>query len=155
MENNIFDSLDTCSLAAVLSIFTYEGRGPTRYLPAFPNSDLARLYSRVAHLWDDLVAEEAAMSIPLTREVDPGFMEMAYMWAKGESFDSVLSTGQMSPGDFVRNIKQLIDLARQIALLAPNPETADNANSVVSALLRGVVEASSVVGIDMESELGD
>ncbi len=155
MENNIFDSLDTCSLAAVLSIFTYEGRGQTRYLPAFPNSDLARLYSRVAHLWDDLVAEEAAMSIPLTREVDPGFMEMAYMWAKGESFDSVLSTGQMSPGDFVRNIKQLIDLARQIALLAPNPETADNANSVVSALLRGVVEASSVVGIDMESELGD
>lgn len=155
MENKIFDSLDTCSLAAVLSIFTYEGRGPMRYLPAFPNSELARLYSRVAHLWDDLVAEEAAMSIPLTREVDPGFMEMAYMWAKGESFDTVLGAGQMSPGDFVRNIKQLIDLARQIALLAPNPETADNAKSVVSSLLRGVVEASSVVGIDVESGLGD
>lgn len=150
LEGGIFDGLDVCSLASILSVFTYEARGPIKYYPEFPNAELAHLYARIAHIWDDLVAEEAAMSIPITRDVDPGFMDIAYRWARGDALVDVLSSSMMSAGDFVRNCKQLIDLARQVSILAEDPQTADTANKVVAAILRGVVEASSVVGIDLE-----
>ena len=48
---------------------------------------------------------------------------MAYAWAAGESFAEVVEAEELSGGDFVRNIKQLIDLLRQIAEGAPEPAT--------------------------------
>ena len=53
----------------------------------------------------------------------------------------------MSGGDFVRNIKQLIDLLRQLGDVAPVPATAKAARDAADRLFRGVVSASSVVGI--------
>jgi ATP-dependent RNA helicase HelY len=52
----------------------------------------------------------------------------------------------MTGGDFVRNVKQLIDLLRQVGDVAPRPETASTARSAADALFRGVVAASSTVG---------
>jgi ATP-dependent RNA helicase HelY len=46
----------------------------------------------------------------------------------------------------VRNVKQLIDLLRQLGSLAPDPATAATARRCADAMLRGVVAASSVVG---------
>ena len=51
----------------------------------------------------------------------------------------------MSGGDFVRNMKQLIDLLRQVAETAPDPATASTARAAAERLMRGVVAASSVV----------
>ena len=53
---------------------------------------------------------------------------------------------EMSGGDFVRNIKQLIDLLRQLGVAAPDEATARIAHEAADALFRGVVAASSVVG---------
>lgn len=52
----------------------------------------------------------------------------------------------VSGGDFVRNIKQLIDLVRQLGEIAPDPATAASAREASDRLFRGVVAASSVVG---------
>ena len=52
----------------------------------------------------------------------------------------------MSGGDFVRNVKQLIDLVRQLGQIAPEPATAKAASEAADRLFRGVVAASSVVG---------
>jgi ATP-dependent RNA helicase HelY len=52
----------------------------------------------------------------------------------------------MTGGDFVRNIKQLIDLLRQVGDVAAQPKTASAARSAADALYRGVVAASSTVG---------
>ncbi len=150
LEEGIFDGLSVPEFAALLSVFTFEARGPARYVPAFPTQKTAKLYSRIVHTWGDLVAEEAAMSIPLTRETDPGFMETAYKWAEGRGLSQVMPLNIMSAGDFVRNVKQLIDLARQIVSLDVGPDTALTAGRVVDASLRGIVEASSIVGIDLE-----
>jgi ATP-dependent RNA helicase HelY len=46
----------------------------------------------------------------------------------------------------VRNIKQLIDLLRQIGEIAPSADTARTARQAAELLFRGVVAASS--GID-------
>ena len=45
----------------------------------------------------------------------------------------------MAPGDFVRNIRQLVDLVRQIGQVAPMPATAGAAELAVALLRRGVV----------------
>jgi ATP-dependent RNA helicase HelY len=49
----------------------------------------------------------------------------------------------VSAGDFVRNIKVLIDLLRQIAQIAPNAATRSAADGAARSLGRGVVATSS------------
>jgi len=55
----------------------------------------------------------------------------------------VLERAELAPGDFVRNAKQLIDLLRQLAVVAPDPATAATAHAAATALQRGVVAASA------------
>ena len=50
---------------------------------------------------------------------------------------------RVSGGDFVRNVKLLIDLLRQLGDRAPNKRTADVARATAERLARGVVAASS------------
>lgn len=47
------------------------------------------------------------------RDLDIGFAEASYAWAAGASLDTVLD--DMSAGDFVRRVRQVCDLAGQIA----------------------------------------
>jgi ATP-dependent RNA helicase HelY len=47
----------------------------------------------------------------------------------------------VAPGDFVRNVRQLIDLVRQLSQVAPDPATRDAARLAVATLRRGVVGA--------------
>ena len=56
----------------------------------------------------------------------------------------------MSGGDFVRTIKQLIDLLRQLAIVAPVAATRRSAEKAAEALFRGVVAASSAVEIETD-----
>jgi ATP-dependent RNA helicase HelY len=90
-------------------------------------------------------AEEEAGLSPL-RPPDPTFAGVAYAWAAGESFATVVEDEELSGGDFVRNVKQLIDLLRQLADVAPVPATRDTAREAADSLFRGVVAASSGIG---------
>ena len=53
----------------------------------------------------------------------PGFVALAHAWAAGEALADVLDDEDLSGGDFVRNVKQLIDLLRQVGDVAPDPAT--------------------------------
>jgi ATP-dependent RNA helicase HelY len=57
----------------------------------------------------------------------------------------VLADEDVSGGDFVRNVKQLIDLLRQIEQVAPLPGTARAAGRAADHLFRDIVAASSVL----------
>ena len=57
----------------------------------------------------------------------------------------VLEEEELSGGDFVRNIKQLIDLLRQIGDAAEHPDTARAARTAADRIYRGVVRASSAI----------
>ena len=50
----------------------------------------------------------------------------------------------------MRNVKQVIDLLRQVAMVAEKEETARAARTAAERLLRDVVAASSVVTIPVE-----
>ena len=75
-------------------------------------------------------------------------MHLAHAWAAGDGLAAVLEDEELSGGDFVRNVKQLIDLLRGIADVAPVPATAARARQAADALHRGVVTASSALEVD-------
>jgi ATP-dependent RNA helicase HelY len=67
-------------------------------------------------------------------------------WAAGTDLAEVLADDdELTGGDFVRNVKQCVDLLRQIGDIAPIAETAVTARTAADACFRGVVAASSVV----------
>ena len=149
----ILDGLDAAAVAGLASTFTYETRGPGPGPAAwFPSGKVRERWHRIEALGSELNGAEEEAGLPLTRPPDPGFVALAYGWAAGEELDEVIADEDMSGGDFVRNVKQLIDLLRQIGDIAPAPETAAAARAAADRLFRGVVSASSVVAAGDEAE---
>ena len=145
LDTGLFDDLSPAELAGLCSVFTFEARGQAMPDRSFPTSRLRDRWTRVERLAARLGGIEDTAGLPLTRQPDPGFVAPAYAWAGGAEFSGILADQEISGGDFVRNVKQLIDLLRQIGDLAPDPATSDAADEAADALFRGVVAASSVV----------
>jgi ATP-dependent RNA helicase HelY len=101
-------------------------------------------------LGERLRSEEEDLQLPRTRPPDAGFAEAAWRWARGQPLEHVLERAELAPGDFVRNTKQLVDLLRQIAVVAPGPDTATAARRAAVALQRGVVVAGAAPALAAE-----
>ncbi|MFN0027725.1 MAG: DEAD/DEAH box helicase [Acidimicrobiales bacterium] len=147
LAEGLLDGVDGPTVAALVSCFTYEHRSrtvaPSAWLPSATARERYRSMVRIA---DRLNAAEEDAGLLITRTPDATFAPIAHAWASGGDLDVVLGDEELSGGDFVRNVKQLIDLLRQIGEFAPVPATAAAARQAAEALYRGVVSASS--GID-------
>ncbi len=159
LDSGLLDGLEPAALAALVSTLTYEPRGVAPGPEArLPGALLRRRWHELEALAESLAADETSAGLAPTRAPDPGFSRLAYEWADGRALEEVLADEEVSGGDFVRNVKQLLDLLRQIADVAPEPETAAAAREAAEAMFRGVVSASSVVGVDAEAfpeQVGD
>jgi len=143
----LFDDLDAPTVAALASCFTYEHRSRTVPPSAWlPGATARERYRAIGRLSDRLRQDEEAARLVVTRAPDATLAAVAHAWASGGELDAVLGDEELSGGDFVRNIKQLIDLLRQMGEIAPVPATAATARAAAEALFRGVVAASS--GVD-------
>jgi ATP-dependent RNA helicase HelY len=148
LEQGLFDDLDAAALAALVSCLTYEHRSPDDPPPPwFPSTALRRRFDELVHIADRLRGDEEASRLPLTRPPEAGFVPLAFGWAGGEDLADVLDDEDLSGGDFVRNVRQLLDLLRQVAELAPDPRTMAAARKAGEQLSRGVVSASSDIGV--------
>jgi ATP-dependent RNA helicase HelY len=149
LEMGLLDGLDAAAVAGLVSCFTYEPRGPGAEPAAwFPSSVVRERWVAMDRLAEELASAEEEAGLPVSRPPQPGFLSLAWAWAAGQDLDDVMAEEEMSGGDFVRNVKQLIDLLRQVADVAPAPETAAVARQAADQLFRGVVAASSVVAVD-------
>jgi len=147
LRSDLLDDLEPPAVAALASTFTYETRGPGPAPPAsFPSAKLRRRWSDLERIAHELNLAEDDAGLPMTRPPDPGFADLAHSWAAGDDLAEVIADEEMSGGDFVRNVKQLIDLLRQLGDVAGEPATAKSARDAADRLFRGVVAASSVVG---------
>lgn len=153
LSEGLLDNLDPPTLAGVVSAFTYEHRSPKAAPdPWFPPGPMRERIAHIEAVSASLTKAELARKLPQTRPPDDGFCAIAHAWASGNYLEDVLSQELVSGGDFVRNIKQLIDLLRQIGGLAPNSTTATNARAAANLLLRDVIEASSKVNVGEDSD---
>jgi ATP-dependent RNA helicase HelY len=131
LRRGFWEGLNPAELAACVSVLSYESRqakdeGPAR-LPKGPVRDVLSAMNRT---WADLDQLEKRSGLSFLREPDPGFVWAAFRWARGAKLEDVLdSVPGLTPGDFVRSVKQLIDLLDQIAAAAQNsppPRTRPN-----------------------------
>ena len=151
LRQGMLDGLAAADLAAVVSCFTYERRGSdgNRPMPPpqWPSREVAARVRKFERVWRELSHNERDAGLPETRAPDPGFAAVLHEWVEGDDLEAVLADDdEITGGDFVRNVKQCVDLLRQVAAVAPEQETADAAAAAAGACVRGVVAASSVVG---------
>lgn len=138
----LLDGLEPADVAAVLSCTTYEHRSSEPPPPpVLPSAESRERVRRLAEVHETIVATEAAAGAPVTREPDAGFAAAAWAWASGAELDQVVDE-DLTGGDFVRNVRQLVDLLRQVAQVAASPDTRRSAASAAEALVRGVIVAA-------------
>jgi ATP-dependent RNA helicase HelY len=151
LREGLLDDIGPADVAALVSCFTYERRGPEGTGPVppphWPARELAARWREIDRIGRELSHNEDDAGLPETRSPDPGFVPYVHDWVTGHDLADVLeSDADMTGGDFVRHVKQCIDLLRQLADVAPKPATADAARAAADACFRGVIAASSVVG---------
>ncbi len=141
----VLDGLGAADVAAIVSCLVYEHRSPDAPPnPWFSSTTVRGRWRRLQALSEDLAALERARGLPEHRPPDPTFAATAHAWVAGEGFAEVVEEEELTGGDFVRTTKQLIDLLRQIALVAPDKGTRSAAASAADAADRGVVADTSV-----------
>jgi ATP-dependent RNA helicase HelY len=146
LRSGLFDGLSAGEVAGLASVFTYEKRGPgDPPTPWFPPGALRARWSDLEYIARELLLAEEDAGLPATRPPDPGFVGVAYAWATGSDLADTIAEEELTGGDFVRNVKQLIDLLRQMGGAASEPATARACREAADALFRGVVSASSTV----------
>ena len=145
LRNGLWDGLNPAELAACVSTLVFEGRRPDEASPRLPGGRVREVLGEMVRLWRDLESLESTHRLSTLREPDLGFALAAYRWASGQRLDAVLAETDLAPGDFVRWMKQLIDLLGQLAdVAAAGSPLAGISRAAVSGLRRGVVAYISV-----------
>jgi ATP-dependent RNA helicase HelY len=144
LRRGLWDGLEPAEQAACVSALTFESRRPDdASQPRLPHGRPREVLADMIRVWGELDGVEKEHQLSFLREPDLGFAWAAHAWAHGKPLEQVLS-GDLTPGDFVRAVKQLIDLLDQVAAASPAAEPAGTARRAISALRRGVVAYSSV-----------
>ncbi|MGH3356688.1 MAG: DEAD/DEAH box helicase [Nocardioidaceae bacterium] len=145
LRQGLWDDLDPAELAAALSALAYESRRPDDVgPPRLPPGRVREVLAEMVGTWGDLDALERDHGLQFLREPDLGFAWGAFRWASGGSLDEVLTDTDLAAGDFVRWVKQLLDLTDQVADAAGDTPLRRTARLTAGALRRGVVAYSSV-----------
>ncbi|MBO1029903.1 DEAD/DEAH box helicase [Tessaracoccus sp. SD287] len=156
IRTGIFDELDVPQLAAVLSSLVYEARRTDQgRMSRMPDAASEQAQSALRAVWRDVGLVERDNKLERGPEPDIGFAEAAYAWADGQPLAEVLFSAQLPAGDFVRWVRQVADMAGQVAVAAgmradlahqqgaapgPADDLARRCRTVVDMMRRGVVD---------------
>ncbi len=145
LRHGLWDGLGPSGLAAALSALVFEARrADDARSPRLPGGPVREVLGAMVSVWADLDALEREHRLDFLREPDLGFAWAAFRWAEGAPLDEVLDETDLAAGDFVRWMKQLLDLTDQVADAAGDGELRRTARETSKALRRGVVAYSSV-----------
>lgn len=156
LEEGVLHSLGPEETAAFLSAFVFESReghpprgrnGGRRFsTPRCPTEALEEALDWARSREGRIKSLEAREGLDLLRPLDPGFVPVVYDWACGEDLEFIASTyPQYSAGDFVRSMKQVLDLLRQVKEVSTDPLVAEKVSSAMDCIHRSVVAYTSVV----------
>jgi len=137
----VLAGLEPAHLAGVASALTFEARRAGDDPPVPRQGRVVERLAAIDTLAGGLRADERRVGLRRTRRPDGGLARAVVAWASGGTLDAVLRDADVAPGDFVRNIRQVIDLVRQIGQVAAEASTREAADLAVALLRRGVVGA--------------
>jgi ATP-dependent RNA helicase HelY len=142
LNSEILKDITPPDLVGLLSSLVYEGRGERSRTPRLPKS-LEQLVPPVAKMWATIVNLEESHGIQPQREPNFDLAWSAYRWANGHSLQTILRETEITVGDFVRAIRQIIDLLGQ--LLNAKPEMHHLIRDAMKRVDRGVIAYSAVI----------
>jgi ATP-dependent RNA helicase HelY len=145
LRHGVWDDLGPSGLAAALSVLVFEARRPDDATsPRLPGGAAREAIGETVRLWGELDALEREHRLEFLRAPDMGFAWAAFRWAEGDELDDVLGATDLAAGDFVRWMKQLLDLTGQVADAAGDLPLGKTARELVQLLRRGVVAYSGL-----------
>ena len=114
------------------------------YSPKIPHGKIAEVLKTMILRWSDINDRELELNLEEMRQPDPGFSTISLRWAQGHSLTSILKGTDITVGDFIRTMKQIIDLLRQIGNASPHLK--DICDQALDKVDRGIVTYAGVVG---------
>jgi ATP-dependent RNA helicase HelY len=146
VRSGVWSGLSAAELVACVSALVYESRSPDRDTepPRMPNGQARPALAEMVRVWARLRDAEADHGLSFLREPDLGFAWPAYRWAQGKRLDVVLTEADLSAGDFVRWIKQVVDLLGQLRDVTLDGPMHAVVGDAMKAIDRGIVAYSPV-----------
>lgn len=141
LRKGILNDLPAAELVALLSTCVFENRGEKSNSPRIPKS-LNEPLEKLVKTWGELTILEGNFNLSTQREPDLDFIWQSYRWASGHSLTSILRDSEVTVGDFVRVMRQLIDLLGQ--LLNARPEMRIVIREALKRIDRGIISYSAV-----------
>ncbi|MDA2985092.1 MAG: DEAD/DEAH box helicase [Actinomycetota bacterium] len=143
LRKGIFVSLKAIEIPALLSGILYQSRSDDRQLPRIPKN-LDSSIQEVLYLWSTINDLELSYGINTQKEPDYSLSWSVYRWSSGNTITSILRETDVNVGDFVRHIKQVIDLIGQ--LISADPKNGDKYYEALKNIDRGIIQYASVTG---------
>lgn len=137
---DVFLPLDASEVAALASALVYEPRGETgeRAEPDLPTPALKNAWGEVKSAYAYLHSEEKKARVARLAEPSADIVGITYKWANGSTLATVLPQSSLTGGDFVRWMRQSIDLLEQLRRI-DDDELREKVTTAVRLLRRGVV----------------
>lgn len=140
-RRGLFQDLSVAEMAGLIAVFVCENRGGglSRLIPANCSPALARAIEEAARLNFDLATLQQSYELDAYEPLETGPSQAIVQWAKGSSLNECLELSELSGGDFVRTVRQVIDLADQLAKATVEGPLHRSFRQVLTKLKRGVV----------------
>jgi ATP-dependent RNA helicase HelY len=145
LRRGIWDDLDAPALAALASSLVYEPRreGTEPGDRGLPRGPFRAALEATEAVWEELSALEVHHRLPEGTAPSPGIALATQKWAQGAQLDTVLRDAELAAGDFVRWMKQAVDLLDQLSIVADGP-LGRRARQAIDGIRRGIVAYSGV-----------
>ena len=149
LRTELWRGLEPADLAAVVSSLVYQSRSDGYQATAAVPPPVEAGLRDLRRLWLDIAAAEDRHSLPITREPDSGFAAAIGMWIRQDPLIDVLFAGgdgdrPLTPGDFVRWCRQVVDLLDQIRQAGDDPQLRSAATAAIRGIRRGIVTVDAV-----------
>lgn len=146
MNRGVLDNLSVNDLVAVLSTVVYEPRGAdTGTTTRWPSDVVRQRFKRIEKISLHIQDLQRDRGLHQHRAPSGGLAFETSAWASGKPLSRILDP-DLTPGDFVRSMRQLIDLLRQIVNTTSSESLRDTATAAIEAIDRGVVSAAHGAG---------
>jgi ATP-dependent RNA helicase HelY len=145
LRAGVWNELDGPGLAAMAACLVFEPRREDTALGdrGIPRGPFRAALDATETIWARLSDLEDEHRLGGTDAPSAGIALATLRWAQGARLDSVLRDADLAAGDFVRWMKQAIDLLDQLSIVADG-ELGRTARSAIDGIRRGIVAYSSV-----------
>lgn len=135
IQAGVFNQLSPADLVAVISSCIYESRNEEA--AKVPRGEVQNALATISKIYGKIHEAESDLNLEPMRAPDFGFCWASHKWASGHSLTSILKGSDLTVGDFVRSMKQIIDLLRQLRAAVPDLQVV--IDQALAKIDRGVI----------------